>query len=327
MKGTVIILNGIKYFIVSTIVLLSTAFVLTSCGGDDSKDMTGSDTVTAGSEDNSEITSDTENTNGSADETQTATGTVQPDPDPEGADNTWAMFLVNEQNPLPRGYDTAIETELVQTTYRDYYMDSRMAQYMRDMIDAAANDGIDLIVSSAFRDFQYQRDNFDNSVKYRMDEGMSYAEAYADTLLAVQRPGQSEHNAGLAADILSNEYQSMDDDGFENTEAFAWLSEHAEDYGFVLRYPKGKTDVTNIIYEPWHYRFVGVYYAKDMNAKGMCMEEYFADKGWLNSDGTANQHTVYDRNSDMKLSEYTYTTENVDAMYSEDENNSEEENN
>lgn len=237
------------------------------------------------------------------------------------------MFLVNEQNPLPRGYDTAIETELVQTTYRDYYMDSRMAQYMRDMIDAAANDGIDLIVSSAFRDFQYQRDNFDNSVKYRMDEGMSYAEAYADTLLAVQRPGQSEHNAGLAADILSNEYQSMDDDGFENTEAFAWLSEHAEDYGFVLRYPKGKTDVTNIIYEPWHYRFVGVYYAKDMNAKGMCMEEYFADKGWLNSDGTANQHTVYDRNSDMELSEYTYTTENVDAMYSEDENNSEEENN
>ncbi|MGN1416180.1 MAG: M15 family metallopeptidase, partial [Oscillospiraceae bacterium] len=171
------------------------------------------------------------------------------------------MFLINEQNPLPRRYDDVIETELVDETYREYFLDSRAAEYYKNMLEAAADDGIDLITVSAYRSYDYQKNNFDSNVEDRMAEGMSYAEAYKDSLASVQLPGQSEHNAGLAVDILSNEYNSMDDDGFENTEAFKWLDEHAAEYGFILRYPKGKTDITQIIYEPWHYRFVGIYYA------------------------------------------------------------------
>ncbi|MDE6133484.1 MAG: D-alanyl-D-alanine carboxypeptidase family protein, partial [Oscillospiraceae bacterium] len=83
------------------------------------------------------------------------------------------------------------------------------------------------------------------------------------------------------------EYTSMDDAGFENTKAFAWLDEHAEEYGFILRYPKDKESITEIIYEPWHYRFVGVYYAKEIKESGLCLEEYFAERGWTDEDGKA----------------------------------------
>lgn len=231
--------------------------------------------------------------------------------DPADADNTWAMFLINEQNPLPRRYDDVIETELVDETYREYYLDSRAAEYYKNMLEAAADDGINLITVSAYRSYDYQKNNFDSNVEDRMSEGMSYAEAYKDSLASVQLPGQSEHNAGLAVDILSNEYNNMDDDGFENTEAFKWLDEHAAEYGFILRYPKGKTDITQIIYEPWHYRFVGIYYANEIKESGLCMEEYFDKKGWLDEEGAATSHTIYDQNPDMELSHETYTTESV----------------
>ena len=109
------------------------------------------------------------------------------------------------------------------------------------MLKAAENDGIDLYVVSAYRTIEYQQQNFDNSVQDRVDRGMSYDDAYADTLAEVALPGESEHNAGLALDIMVEEYQNMDDDGFEDTEAFAWLDKHAAEYGFILRYPQGKT--------------------------------------------------------------------------------------
>lgn len=215
----------------------------------------------------------------------------EPKPDPGDADNTWSMFLINSKNPVSVEYCESIETAKVYESWREYYMDSRMAEYLKQMINAAAEDGHQLIVMSAFRTIKYQQDNFDKSVQDRMDnKGMTYEEAYADTLKEVQLPGYSEHNAGVAADIMSDEYVSMDDDGFENTEAFKWLTEHAADYGFILRYPKGKESVTGIIYEPWHYRFVGVYYAKLLTDKGITMEEYFEEMNWVDDEGKAVYH-------------------------------------
>ena len=85
---------------------------------------------------------------------------------------------------------------------------------------------------------------------------------------AVQKPGYSEHNTGLAMDF------NTVNDSFKNTNTYAWLMEHAEDYGFVLRYPEDKEDITGIMYEPWHFRYVGVEHAKKMNELHMCLEEY-----------------------------------------------------
>lgn len=264
----VIILRGIKYLLVITVLLLALAFVLTTFvfkNGGESEE-TVSETVFSAE---SETTAEPEKK------------------EDENIDNAWAMFLVNKKNPLPLDYDSRIETKVIFESWREYYLDVRAAEYFEKMLDAAKEDGIDLLVVSAYRTIEYQQQNFDRSVQDRVDKGMSYDDAYADTLAEVALPGESEHNAGLALDIMSQDYTSMEDDGFENTEAFAWLDKHAAEYGFILRYPKGKQEITGIIYEPWHYRFVGVYYANEIKKSGLCLEEYYEKNGWLDSDGKA----------------------------------------
>lgn len=211
----------------------------------------------------------------------------------ESIDNAWAMFLVNNQNPLPQDYDKKISVKKVYSNgSRDFEFDERAADYLINMFAAAKKDGINLTVNSSYRTIEYQQFNFDRSVQQRVDKGMSYDEAVLDTEKEVAYPGKSEHNAGLSADIFSDEYVSFDDDGFKNTKAYAWLMENAADYGFILRYPKGKEAETGIIYEPWHYRFVGVYYAHKVQESGLCLEEYFKANGWLDENGTATQMTV-----------------------------------
>ncbi|MCC8042403.1 MAG: M15 family metallopeptidase [Oscillospiraceae bacterium] len=250
-------------------------------GGENSSD--GTDTAQ-----NEEAEADSD---GTAEVMDTEAVSAEPVPDPSDADNTWAMFLVNSMNPISEEYCDSIETAFVYSSWRDYYMDSRVSEYLKQMISDASNDGINLIIVSAYRTIDYQQRNFDNSVEDRMtNQGMTYEEAYADTLKEVQLPGYSEHNAGLAADIMSDECVDMDDDSFKNTEAYAWLQEHAADYGFILRYPEGKEDVTGIIYEPWHYRFVGVYYAKLLTDRGITMEEYFEEMNWVDENGVAVYH-------------------------------------
>ena len=267
-KRRVIILRGMKYLLLITVLLLALAFVLTTFvfKGDN-----GEDTENAG------------------DTTSSVTESVtEPEPEEEeDIDNEWAMFLVNKKNPLPSDYDSRIETTMIFESWREYYLDSRAAVYFEKMLNAAKEDGVDLLVVSAYRTIEYQQQNFDRSVQERVDKGMSYDDAYADTLAEVALPGESEHNAGLALDIMSEEYTSMDDDGFENTEAFRWLDKHAAEYGFILRYPKGKQEITGIIYEPWHYRFVGVYYANKIKESGLCLEEFYAENGWADQDGKA----------------------------------------
>jgi D-alanyl-D-alanine carboxypeptidase len=188
---------------------------------------------------------------------------------------------------LPENYDDTIKTSLVYSSYKDYYLDSRAAPYLIEMLEAAKKDGMDLIVVSAYRSCAYQQQNFDNSLNERINKGMTYDEAYKETAANVAFPGKSEHNAGVAADIMTSSYTSMDDDGFKNTPEYKWLQDNAYKYGFILRYPENKTDITGIIYEPWHYRFVGKYYANEIRNSGLCLEEYFEEHGWLDSDGKA----------------------------------------
>ena len=178
------------------------------------------------------------------------------------------LLLANAENPLPQ--DWSIQTEEVQNGYE---MDKRAAPAMREMIQAAKEDGVELMLCSAYRSVEKQQQLFDRSQQAYMAQGMSEEEAYAKTATETAIPGTSEHQTGLAADIVTPTYQMLDA-GFADTPAGQWLSEHAAEYGFVLRYPQDKQEVTGIIYESWHYRFVGKTHAKQMKESGLCLEEY-----------------------------------------------------
>lgn len=183
-------------------------------------------------------------------------------------ENAWALILVNASNPIDPDYEP--ELEYVQNEYR---MDVRVAPIMRQMIDDARTQGVELLVCSAYRPYTSQERNFNAKVSEYQAMGYGIDDARAATLRLIAAPGASEHHTGLAADIVTPSYQGLDD-GYANTAAAKWLLENAPGYGFILRYPKDKTDVTGINFEPWHYRYVGVDAAKKIMDAGLCLEEY-----------------------------------------------------
>ena len=180
----------------------------------------------------------------------------------------WTLILVNRDYILPEGF---VPPELVPAVKSDSdskKLDSRVAPHYNDMYLAAKKDGITLETVSGYRSYSLQRTNFENKISKYMNQGMNRTKATQEAAKIILPPGTSEHNLGFAMDICSLEQS------FENTKAFKWLCENAEDYGFILRYPKDKQDITQIIYEPWHWRYVGVENAKKINASGKCLEEY-----------------------------------------------------
>ena len=183
--------------------------------------------------------------------------------------NEWAFFLINQTHPLPDNY--TFERKAVQGKFE---MDARCADYMINMLADAKKAGVNLNIVSAYRSVEYQQTLLDNDTKKYEKQGYSHEEAVKMASQAVAIPGQSEHNAGICADILEAGNYSLTED-FEKTDEFKWLSENAAKYGFILRYPKGKEKITGIEYEPWHYRFVGPYYAQKIKDSGLCLEEYY----------------------------------------------------
>lgn len=277
----------LRWIMIILLVLIIVFVVKKIAGGKDSRDDEISTpsvpSISEGLSEGEALISETEGA-------ETLAATEEPQ---EEIDNAWAMFLVNNNNSLPDDYDKRISVKQVYTNgERTFDFDERAADYLINMFEAAKKDGINLTVNSAYRTIEYQQFNFDRSVQQRVNNGMSYDEAVADTEKEVAYPGKSEHNAGLSADIFSDEYVSFDDDGFKNTKAYAWLMENAADYGFILRYPENKEKETGIIYEPWHYRFVGVYYAHKVTEGGLCLEEFFEQNGWLDENGKAIKMTV-----------------------------------
>ena len=180
----------------------------------------------------------------------------------------WRLMLVNKQNPVPDDFDVKLSG-----INESLYADERIIDDIYRMVDAAADDGVDLMICSAYRSYERQRNLFNNKINHLMADGMTYLEAYKVGSMNVTVPGTSEHHLGLALDILTGSYTAMDD-GFGETNAGKWLAENAPDYGFILRYPKGKEEITGIVYEPWHFRYVGTKYAKDITKRGVCLEEY-----------------------------------------------------
>ncbi len=190
-----------------------------------------------------------------------------------GIDNHWAYFLINEEFPLPDGYKPELETVQGQ-----FAMDARCAEYARTMIAAAEAEGIQLCVVSAYRSNDKQQENLESYIHRLINEGHTPEEAEKLALMEIAEPGKSEHNAGLALDILTYDWWVTHDDvtaDFEDTEEFRWLQENAHKYGFIMRYPEDWEETTGYTYEPWHYRFVGLHYAKEIKDSGLPFEYYY----------------------------------------------------
>jgi len=185
------------------------------------------------------------------------------------SDKDWKMTLVNPWNTLHKDYNVDLTT--IDSRFSSgLQFDSRAVKYLNQMCEAAAEDGVSLWVISAFRTFDYQQMLFDNEVnEHRLAKpGASEEQLKTDASTEVARPGTSEHNLGLAVDFNSVEQS------FENTAQYKWLQKHAHEYGFIMRYAADKQSITGVIYEPWHYRFVGVENAKSIKDSGLCLEEY-----------------------------------------------------
>lgn len=182
--------------------------------------------------------------------------------------NDWNLLLVNKQHTIPDDYEFTLGT--IKGSMR---CDERIIEPLTQMFAAAKEDGVNLIVCSPYRDLARQEYLFDRKMKGFIRSGMSYVDAYKTASITVTVPGASEHQIGLAVDIISDTYSALDI-GFADTSAGQWLAEHSWEYGFILRYPLGKEEITGIQYEPWHFRYVGVDAAKIITEDAITLEEF-----------------------------------------------------
>ena len=184
------------------------------------------------------------------------------------------MVLVNHTNKMPDNY-TFDTKECGSQTAVNKTLQTPACDAFLEMQKTAAADDVTVWMQSGYRSVKYQTGLYERKTKYYTDRGYDTAAAKEMAAAVVNPPGYSEHNCGLAADLNSPEHTGLDE-GFENTTAFRWLCEHAVEYGFILRYPKGAEDKTEITYEPWHWRYVGRENAAKISASGLCFEDYIA---------------------------------------------------
>ena len=184
-------------------------------------------------------------------------------------DPTDMLILVNKNNKAPAVPVTLVKPDVQPTreaVSENIYMRPEAAAALEDLFEAAAQDGITLYATSGYRSYSTQKAIFERKLE-RMDEKQANA--------SVAKPGYSEHQTGLAMDIEGETTK-----GTGLTEAFGespegiWTAEHCAEYGFIIRYPKGKTNITGYIYEPWHLRYVGKEAAAEITELGVTFEEY-----------------------------------------------------
>lgn len=198
--------------------------------------------------------------------TSASTGRIIVDP----TTDMWNLIVVNFTREFTSDYEPTLD-EIFDT---GYYLDYRVTPYYEQMYTDALADGVTLTPFSAYRSYARQETNYNARIAlYMTDYNMSEEEAIAATCEVILPPGTSEHNLGIAIDIVCVE------EYFEDTDEFTWLMENAYKYGFILRYAQDKSDITGVIYEPWHWRFVGVEYAEDIMNSGLCLEEYLDSVG------------------------------------------------
>ena len=176
----------------------------------------------------------------------------------------WNLIIVNRWNELPEDYSVEL-TELS----NGQKVDSRIYPYLQEMFDAARAEGVYPVVREGYRTEEEQQEILDDKIQTYINQGYSQSRAERTAKEWVALPGTSEHQLGIAVDI------NADKSKCSNEEVYAWLAENAYKYGFILRYPLGKQEITGTSYEPWHYRYVGEDAALEIYEQGLCLEEYF----------------------------------------------------
>ena len=183
------------------------------------------------------------------------------------ADESWKLVLVNASHPLPENF-----TVKLKELRNGQHVDERIYPELQQMFDDARAVEIYPYINESFRTADRQQEIMNNYIASYEAQGLSHAAAVEKAHTIVAEPGTSEHQLGLAVDIVA-EY------GADSTTTWQWLLENSWRYGFILRYPADKVDITGIDYEPWHFRYVGKEAAKEITERGLCLEEYVADAG------------------------------------------------
>ncbi len=182
------------------------------------------------------------------------------------------LRVVSAKNPLPEGFVSKT------TTFRfegfNVTVDPRVKDALSAFLNAAKKEGYIPNTISSYRDHQRQTNNYNNKVNQYLNKGYSQKDAEIEAGKIVAVPGTSEHEYGMTADICINTRDALYPETIEKMEDNIWNREHCAEYGFIVRYPKGKEEITGIMYEPWHFRYVGVKHAKIIMENDLCLEEY-----------------------------------------------------
>ncbi len=180
----------------------------------------------------------------------------------------WRLVLVNPWNSL-----TDTFTPYLVELENGHAVDMRIASDLEDMLDVAEAEGLSIIICSSYRSSEMQQALYTQKVNQYLAEGFSQEDAEREAGRWVAVPGTSEHQTGLAVDLVALSYQILDEKQEETPEQ-KWLMENSYQYGFILRYPSDKSHITGINYEPWHYRYVGKEAAREICENDFCLEEY-----------------------------------------------------
>lgn len=174
----------------------------------------------------------------------------------------WRLLLVNSERPLPKKFSVKLKT-----LEDGFQVDERIYPELLEMLEDMRQDGIRPKINSAYRTKKQQKELFDNRVKEYEIYGATHEQAVKKAYRYVSKPGESEHESGLALDIGADKTCTAE-------QVQRWLKDNSWKYGFIMRYPATKVGITGINYEPWHYRYVGKQAAKEINSRGICLEEY-----------------------------------------------------
>lgn len=265
-------INKKKVFVVIVLPIIVIFFIINKANSKNSQEVNSE--ISKQTEETTQSTS--ENTTGQTNVATSSTGTtntsstntsstVEGNETPNVDVTTdWRIRLANYDHILPEDFE--VELADIDSTRQ---FDARAIKYLKDMINDMKKDGHTSIwVQSSYRSVARQKELYENSINKYLKQGKTQEEAEKLTDEYINKPGSSDHNLGLAVDF------NYVDNTFADTDEYQWLLENAENYGFILRYPKDKEDITKIAYESWHWRYVGEEHAKKMNELNMCLEEY-----------------------------------------------------
>ena len=182
--------------------------------------------------------------------------------------DAWKVLLVNFENPTPTNHSMTLHY-----VEGDFLVDSRIVEPLQNMLSEMRSKGLSPLLTSAFRCYHSQSTLFENEIQKKINSGMTREQAKKETARIIAVPGTSEHQIGLAVDILSHNHQNLAED-FAFTCEGIWLANNSARFGFILRYPRFTEHITGIAFEPWHFRYVGVDVAVYITENKLTLEEF-----------------------------------------------------